>query len=227
LALLAERHSFKSLQDTADFVARCKALPEFLDQLRGDPLARDAFLPSKRAVQTARRQVQALVSYESYYDHPLYGALLSQPSVLTDKGSEDHIKELIKVLENAVTPAYRRVLKTLDELEPLARGDDLLGIWALPAGEAMYCQLLKSYSSFDASPDRLVEEAETELRGLEAAISRELRDLGLSKEDLPKLSKMTQEDQLLDFLQLHCHAQGDEVISPRPAGQTPDVQSGG
>ena len=100
-------------------------------------------------VPTAAGVAQAVTQLRAYLDRPL------ADDVLLPAGLAGHRDRAAAVVEAAVRPAMRRLLATLEsDLLPVARGDDAVGIGAVPGGEAGYRAAVARHTSLPLTPEQ-------------------------------------------------------------------------
>ncbi|MGZ5416135.1 MAG: DUF885 domain-containing protein [Nocardioides sp.] len=114
---------------------------------------------------------------------------------------------LADVIEAEVRPAmatYRDVLR--DEVGPVARPDDQVGLTWLPDGDEVYARLVRYYTTTDLTPQQI---HDIGLRQI-ASLAEEYRALGpevLGTEDLTTILAALREDPALH------HTNGEDVVA--------------
>ncbi|KAA1421673.1 DUF885 domain-containing protein [Nocardioides humilatus] len=116
------------------------------------------------------------------------------------------IARLQQVVEDVVRPAvatYRAVLH--DDVMPMARDDDKVGLMHLPGGEEAYATLTRYYTTTDLTPEEIHQ------IGLEqvAELARQYAELGpavVGTSDVPTILAALRDDPALH------HTSGDDIV---------------
>ena len=171
--------SFQPVRTVADgeaLVARWRAIGPWIDRLVGT--TRDALAQGVAAPQALVRNVVAELD-----------DLLARPVdewTLVDPAREDHadwpagrqhaFADAVRAAVVAgIEPAFARYRAFLvDELAPVARGDERPGLSHLPGGAEAYARLVRSHTTLELSPDEIHRIGLEELERIDA----EFRDLG-------------------------------------------------
>ena len=171
--------SFQPVRTVADgeaLVARWQAIGPWIDRLVGT--TRDALAQGVAAPQALVRNVVAELD-----------DLLARPVdewTLVDPAREDHadwpagrqhaFADAVRAAVVAgIEPAFARYRAFLvDELAPVARGDERPGLSHLPGGAEAYARLVRSHTTLELSPDEIHRIGLEELERIDA----EFRDLG-------------------------------------------------
>jgi uncharacterized protein (DUF885 family) len=104
-----------------------------------------------------------------------------------------------QVIETEVRPAMRRLLDTLrDELLPVARPEDRVGIRFVPGGEEGYLAAVRRHTTTELTPEEIHQ------IGLDCldALAKEWSELGgraLGTSDVPEIMRRLREDESLRF----------------------------
>ena len=171
--------SFQPVRTVADgeaLVARWRAIGPWIDRLVGT--TRDALAQGVAAPQALVRNVVAELD-----------DLLGRPVdewTLVDPARDDHadwpagrqqvFADAVRAaVVDGIEPAFARYRTFLvDELAPVARGDDRPGLSHLPGGSEAYARLVRSHTTLDLGPDEIHRIGLEEVERIDA----ELRDLG-------------------------------------------------
>ncbi|RMF07767.1 MAG: DUF885 domain-containing protein, partial [Alphaproteobacteria bacterium] len=88
-------------------------------------------------------------------DSPLFADIKGKIAALElDQAESDRlVDEARAALLQSVKPAYEALIATLEELQPLAKGNH--GVWALPDGEEYYRHQLAFYTTTDMTADEV------------------------------------------------------------------------
>jgi len=86
----------------------------------------------------------------------------------------------LREVEATVYPAYRDLLAYLEtELLPVAPGDDAVGIWRLPEGEAYYAQRLRHHTTTDLTPEEVHQLGLSEVERIQAEMQPLFAEIGI------------------------------------------------
>ncbi|WP_371779204.1 DUF885 domain-containing protein [Streptosporangium subroseum] len=144
-----------SLTDAAaveQYIQRLTALPPFLDAIldRYRAAKADGRIPTRVGVGQAMDQLTGHLSLSLADD-----TLLS----LRLPGDVDHDRvraRASEIVSESVRPALRRLLAGIeDELLPVARDDDRVGIRFVPGGEEGYRDAVRRHTTTDLSPEEI------------------------------------------------------------------------
>ena len=177
------------------FVERLAALAPFVDAIleRYRLAAAEGRLPTRVGVGQAIEQLEGHLALELAQDSllaPLRAASVADDAVL---------EQAAVLVEDALRPALRRLLSGLrDELLPVARPDDRVGIRFVPGGEEGYRAAVRRHTTTDLSPQEIHD------IGLAcvAALREEWAELGeraLGTRDLPEIFTRLRTDPALRF----------------------------
>jgi len=141
-------------------VARYRAFPtylaDYLDNLRaGLASGRVAF---RGAVDRVIDQLTRLLAT------PVEETALIQPLA---QAAEPQRRAAIAAVEEAVFPAYRRMLDFLRD-EYRARAREEAGVWSITDGDVTYAELARRHTTTDLTPDALHRIGREELEGIQA-----------------------------------------------------------
>ncbi len=131
----------------------------------------------------------------------------------TPDGVDRHalIARLQQVVEDDVRPAvatYRAVLR--DDVMPVAREDEQVGILHVPGGEEAYATLTRFYTTTDLTPEEIHEIGLAQVAELE----RQYAELGpavVGSDDVPTILAALRDDPALH------HTSGDEIVEASKA----------
>jgi uncharacterized protein (DUF885 family) len=177
------------------YLQRLAGLPSFLDAIldRYREAKADGRRPTRVGVGQAMEQLRGHLALSLADD-----TLLSLP--LPGDVDEDRVKaRASEIVANSVRPAMRRLLAGLeDELLPVARSDEQVGIRCVPGGEEGYLAAVRRHTTTDLTPD--------EIHRIGLACLTELRvewaELGgrvLGTSDVPEILARLRDDPSLRF----------------------------
>src|SRR5690606_17304040 len=155
--------------------------------------AADGRFPPALGVRQAAEQVDA------YLATPLERDPLLSPTPGPGVDADAWRARAAELVRTVVRPALIRYRTTLvDELLPVGRGDDAVGICHVPGGREGYLSLVRSHTTTDLTPEQL---HETGLRLVEE-LREEFAERGsrvLGTSDVPEVLRRLREDPSLRF----------------------------
>ncbi len=135
-----------------DYLERCRKLGGYLDGVlqRHREASADGRTPPARGVRQAIAQLDAYLAGDLAED-PL---LRPVPPAEIDAGTWR--REAGEIVRTVVRPALRRYREALaDELLPVARDDDHVGVCHLAGGDAGYAAAVRAHTTTDLTPERI------------------------------------------------------------------------
>ncbi len=184
------------------YLERLRGLGGFFDAItrRYREAARDGRIPTEVGVRQAVAQLEGHLGRD-IADDTLVAVNLPGPADQA-AGRVDAAavrREAAGLVEAEVRPAMRRLLACLrQELLPVARGDDRVGIGFIPGGAEGYRAAVRRHTTTDLSPEQI---HQIGLDCLEA-LSAEWAELGasvLQTTDVPSILGRLREDRALRF----------------------------
>lgn len=177
------------------YLTRLAALPAFVDAIaaRYREAKAEGRIPTRVGVNQAIEQLTGHLALSADAD-----TLLS-PLVHEDASHQQQRAEASTILQERVRPALHRLLECLqEELLPVARADDRVGIKFVPGGEEGYRAAVRRHTTTELSP------AEIHQIGLDcvAGLRAEWQQLGeraLGTSDLPTIFGRLRTDPALRF----------------------------
>ena len=181
-------------------VARWREMGPWLDRLTAttrDALARGVASPAA-LVRAVVGELDDLLDRPTD-DWPLVEKARAVPAEWAGGRRRAHADAVRAAVSDGIRPAFERYRAFLvDELAPVARGDDRPGLSHVPGGDDAYGRLVHSHTTMDLTPDAI------HRIGLEetARIDAEFRDLGgrlLGTTDLATVLDRLRSDASLHF----------------------------
>jgi uncharacterized protein (DUF885 family) len=164
---IAEAHCFRSAEDKATYLERCRAFGTFLDrEVEGFRVgaAEGRVGPERsvrRALGLAQRQLQ----------EPAASWVLATPHRLAPDA--DFRSEVAALVETTVRPALARYASFLEnDLLPVARDERHAGLGHLPGGPELYAAWLRHHTTLASSPEELMRTGMEEIARTRAEIER-------------------------------------------------------
>jgi len=178
-----------------DYLTRLAGLPAFVDAIaaRYREAKAEGRIPTRVGVNQAIEQLTGHLALSADSD-----TLLS-PLPHEDTSHQQQRAEASTILQERVRPALHRLLECLrEELLPVARADDQVGIKFIPGGEEGYRAAVRRHTTTELSP------AEIHQIGLDcvAGLRAEWQQLGeraLGTGDLPTIFNRLRTDPALRF----------------------------
>jgi uncharacterized protein (DUF885 family) len=171
--------SFQSIRDRDDaaaLLARWREMGPWID--RHVETSRDALRRGVGAPQALVRSVVAELDdllARDVSDWPLLRPSRDLPPGIAPPEAARLAANLAAVVTDTIRPAFGRYRTFLvDELAPVARGDDRPGLAALPDGDAIYSRLVRSHTTLELTPEAIHQIGLDET----TRIDREFEELG-------------------------------------------------
>ncbi len=141
---------------------------------------------------------QALEQLAGHLAGPADADVFQRPGLPDDVDHDTVRARIADTVREAVHPAMRRLAAVLDDLAPSARGDDEVGLSAVPGGREAYLAAVRRHTTTDLTPEQV---HETGLAVL-ADLRGEWLELGgqvLGTSDVPSTLQRLREDPTLRF----------------------------
>jgi uncharacterized protein (DUF885 family) len=170
---------FDVIDDYRDYLARLKALPDYLEQNRVNmQLGIDSgFAQPREIMDNILPSFDAQVT-ESAETHPLYAPFRSLPDTVAHADQVRLREQARRLLEEEVIPAYAGVRDFMRE-RYLPNARVTLGASDLPNGKAYYAALVRYYTTLDsATPDNVHERGLREVARILEEMKRVIAETG-------------------------------------------------
>jgi len=187
---LADALSFRAVKDYADWIARLKALPKYIEQtteLMRQGIRERVVQPQvvmRRVPEQIRKQI-----VENPADSLFYKPFQSFPADIAAAEQKRLKQEAETAIQNGVVPGYRNFLKFFEE-EYLPACFDQVGAWQLPRGDELYALRARDFTTTSLTPDEIhaigLKEV-ARIRGQMEEIVKEVGFQGSFEEFLTKL----------------------------------------
>ena len=167
---LGELQPIVTQADAANYLARVRALPKYIDDDRAHLASGIAAgrTPDAGSVRIVLEQITTALAQPPTEWATMIPANTGHPD--WPKGADATFRsDLLKILHDDVTralAAYRSFLAV--DLLPAARGEDRAGVWALPEGGACYAALIQAHTSLALPAADLHATGLAELRSIHA-----------------------------------------------------------
>jgi uncharacterized protein (DUF885 family) len=168
VSLLINQHRIDSVQDAENYITRLEGVPKLFEQLITNIEARTSanIIPPKFVFPHVIRDSNNIIK-GAPFDDGEPSALLAdltkklqtlsekEGSQLTDENKTRLLDAAILALNNAVKPAYQKLVAHLTELETKATTDD--GVWKWKNGDTFYNVALKRTTTTDLTAAQIHE----------------------------------------------------------------------
>jgi uncharacterized protein (DUF885 family) len=182
--------------DAADaYLERLRGLAGYFDAVtrRYREASRDGRVPTQVGVRQAVEQLEGHLGKDITADTLLSVSLPDRP------GRAAIRREAAGIVEAGIRPAMRRLLACLQQdLLPVARGNDKVGIRFIPGGAEGYRAAVRRHTTTELSPEQIHQMGLDCLAELEAEWA-ELGGRALQTSDVPSIRSRLREDRALRF----------------------------
>jgi len=197
---LPELHQVENIDDANNLVRRYKAIPDAIDQdIAQLTVGLGKGLVTNRAsLEKVAAQMRDGLAVP-LEDSPLYAPIAAEHPEWPQDARVRYQTALRDALEKGIRPAMQRYLDFVEaELLPAARGDDAVGLAALPNGAACYEGLVRSYTTLPLTADTLHQMGLDELEKIHGEF-REIGQRALGTDDLQGIFARLRTDESLYF----------------------------
>jgi uncharacterized protein (DUF885 family) len=186
-----------------DYLERCRKLGAYVDGV----VARHLEASAQGRFPTARGVRQTIAQLDEYLASPVEADPLVRPETPEGVDLDAFRAEAAGIVETVVRPAMRRFREALaEELAPLARDDDHVGIGAVEGGAAAYDAAVRIHTTTDLAPEVIHRIGLDLLSGLHQEFA-ELGGRALDARGTPEVLGRLRDDEALRF------ATGDEILA--------------
>jgi uncharacterized protein (DUF885 family) len=175
---LDAQHPIRNAGDADDYIARVSAYARVLDEETDRIKADDArgVRPPDFAVDRAMGLLQTF-ALKAPEDTVLVGSLARRGKDLP--GAAARQRDVVRLVRDAVLPAYRRQISALQTLRPRATSN--AGVWALPDGDAYYAASLGLWTTTRLTADEVHRLGLDQVRRLNAEMDAGLKKVGYTR----------------------------------------------
>lgn len=176
--------------DTADaYLLRLKKIPPVLDDAitRAEILAKRSFLPPQTVLNRTCESVKSFLQ-TPYKEHPLFSAFqykLKSVHECTPRQKDEYLGTVLTELEQAIYPAYGRLLDSLASHREIA--DESIGLSRYQEGDGCYEFLLGSHTTTSLSASDVHKLGKWELHGLHDRVQQAFAALNIKGDDMTAL----------------------------------------
>jgi uncharacterized protein (DUF885 family) len=175
---LADALRFETLKDYEDWLARLRALPNYIEQttvLMRTGIQQDIMLP-----QIVLQRIPTQIDHQIVDDpkaSPFYKPFTHFASSIAAGDRSRLAAAAEQVIASDVVPGFRR-FKEFFVKEYLPASPDRVGIWQLPDGEAMYRFAVQLHTTTQMTPEEIHEIGLSEVRRIRGEMQSIIEGLG-------------------------------------------------
>lgn len=178
LAALPSAMPFGTAKDYENYIARLHAIPRVLAQateLMRMGL-RDRLMPPKYLLDKVGEQAQGIAD-DKPEQSPFAQPIEKFPAAISSTDQERLRKGTLSAIEKEVNPAYATFARFVKQ-EYAPHGRTEYGVWALPNGDAMYQEAVKSHTTTNLTPGEIHEMGVKQVAEIEAEMLKLANSLG-------------------------------------------------
>ncbi|MBA3678193.1 MAG: DUF885 domain-containing protein [Sphingosinicella sp.] len=157
---LANQHRIDSVADAEAYIARISETKRVLEEVsaRFVDRAKAGVVPPKFIFGPVRADARRVISgapFDGGADHNLLADFKTKVGKLdAPAGTKTRlVADASAALKGPFLSGYRTILAALDQVEPMAKGND--GVWSLPNGAAYYSAMLGVQTTTDLTGDQI------------------------------------------------------------------------
>ncbi|HEV2175871.1 MAG TPA: DUF885 domain-containing protein [Terriglobia bacterium] len=190
---LTESLRFETVKDYEDWIARCRAFPDLMDQtiaLMREGIRERMLLPKvimQRIPAQISKQVTSDPTESSFY-RPFQRFADSIPEAARARLAP----EAKQAIASSVVPAYQRFDKFFSG-EYLPACFDQVGIWQVPNGAALYAFFVRRFTTTNLTPDEVHQLGLKEVERIHAEMQGVLKETGF-KGSMPEFFNFLRTD---------------------------------
>lgn len=177
-ARLAPRAGFRNAAEYRNYIARMRDIPRYFDEQTTNMRAGLArgFTAPREAIVGREKTIEPFANPDAEAN-PFYGAFRQMPTSIPAAEQEALRAEGRKAIEEAVAPAYARLLPFIrDEYIPGAR--ETLAAEQLPNGKEYYQQRIREYVTYDWTAEQIHQIGLKEVARIRAEMETVMRQTG-------------------------------------------------
>jgi len=178
LPQIATYAPFDSVKHYEDYIARLKQIPASFDQavLVMRQGVQDSLVPPRYLLEKTIPQCKDIADAAGEKS-PFAAPLAKFPDSIAAPDRKRLHDELIRVVDDEVRPAYRKLQKFIAE-EYIPKGRKDPGIWALPEGDKRYLFAVHFWATSPKTPDQIHEIGLAEVARIEKEIDELAKKAG-------------------------------------------------
>jgi uncharacterized protein (DUF885 family) len=195
LAALPSAMPFNTAQDYENYLARLHAIPRVLAQateLMRMGL-RDRLMPPRYLLDKVGEQAQGIAD-DKPEQSPFARPIAKFPPPISSADQERLRKGILTAIGTEVNPAYATFARFVKQ-EYAPHGRTEYGVWALPNGDAMYREAVKSHTTTNLTPGEIHEMGVKQVAEIEAEMLTLAKTLGYK--DLKSFNEHIRTDRAL------------------------------
>jgi prolyl oligopeptidase len=175
---LTELLRFQTVKDYEDWIARMRALPEYMRQtialMREGVRARVLFPKVVEQRVSAQIEKQLVARAE---ESQFYKPFREFPADITEADRARLAQSAREAITRNVLPAYRE-LRDYFTKEYLPASFDRVGVWQWPDGAAAYAFLARRYTTTEMTPEQIHAKGLSEVARIRAEMQRVMNEVG-------------------------------------------------
>lgn len=177
---LTAHHSIKSRDDAEAWLARLARMDDEMraERRRFETDMEAGATPSRAILQRTLEKVRSLTPYNTR-DHRLvqfFTESVAQIPAIPEEEIKKLVDRAVALVGGDIAAEYRGLAKTLEAALPKAREEP--GVWRLAGGESYYSDVLKLYTTTEASPADLHKAGEKMVADISKRMDALLLELG-------------------------------------------------
>ncbi|MBI1729213.1 DUF885 domain-containing protein [Candidatus Acetothermia bacterium] len=182
VTLMTDYHEIHSRQDAENYVARLSKFGTKFDQITDGLKARAEhgnILP-KTLLDIVLNDMKTLISTEPA-KNPIYLSFvrrLGELQGISDQDKAALTSSVEQEMTQTVYPAYQKLIGYLQSIESNAPGDDQVGVWRFPDGDAYYAYLVRHNTTTDLTPEELHQIGLSEVARIQGELTETLTGMG-------------------------------------------------
>jgi uncharacterized protein (DUF885 family) len=174
---LADSLPFQRVRDYEDWLARMRAFPAYMQQtiaLMREGVGRGVIHPHV-VMERVPAQIEKQI-VEDPEEQLFFTPFRSFPDEITDGDRQRLREEAIRLIEQAILPAYREFQTFFNE-EYLPACLPAVGVWQLPDGAALYALRCREFTTTELTPDEIHEIGLSEVARIRSEMEQIIVDL--------------------------------------------------
>ena len=179
IQFLNDYHPIRSYSEASDFISRVKLIDEVYDGVLADleKQANVKIFPPEFVYERVIKQLNEFINY-SNEEHPLYSQFIKKVEDLNLNIEDKEFlrNEIIKAIEESVTPGFKKLLGFMMKTQKNANKNH--GIWSQPNGDEYYKLRIRSYTTTDYSPERIHQMGLSEVNRISSRMKEILTNQG-------------------------------------------------
>jgi len=159
ISFMTDAHEVHSVRDAENYISRLSKFDKKFAQVHDVLLAQeenDILLP-QALIPGVVNGMQGLIDTPPT-EHPLYTSFerkLDELSGLSENQKERFLERVVVEINESVNPGYQHIIDFLQRVEPKSPGNEEVGVWRLPNGDAYYKWLVRNHTTTEMTPEEI------------------------------------------------------------------------